>query len=129
MTVPADTSDAFTSIESIQAALAGERYFADRAIATTVFLAQRLEKPLFLEGEAGVGKTEVAKVLAKILDTRLIRLQCYEGLDASHALYEWNYPKQLLRIKMGEAEGDSAERIGQTIFSEDYLIRRPLLDA
>jgi MoxR-like ATPase len=109
--------------------LAGEQYFADREIATTVFLAQRLQKPLFLEGEAGVGKTEVAKVLARILDTRLIRLQCYEGLDANHALYEWNYPKQLLRIKMGEAEGASAERLGETIFSEEYLVRRPLLDA
>jgi MoxR-like ATPase len=121
--------DPFASIEEVQRLLAEQRYFADREIATTIFLAQHLQKPLFLEGEAGVGKTEVAKVLAKILDTRLIRLQCYEGLDASHALYEWNYPKQLLRIKMGEAEGDSAERIGQTIFSEDYLIRRPLLDA
>src|SRR5829696_4246828 len=100
MTVPADTPDAFLSIESLQAALAGERYFADRAIATTVFLAQRLGKPLFLEGEAGVGKTEIAKVLARILDTRLIRLQCYEGLDASTALYEWNYPQQMLYLRM-----------------------------
>jgi MoxR-like ATPase len=119
----------FESIDEVQRLLAGEQYFADREIATTVFLAQRLQKPLFLEGEAGVGKTEVAKVLARILDTRLIRLQCYEGLDANHALYEWNYPKQLLRIKMGEAEGASAERLGETIFSEEYLVRRPLLDA
>jgi MoxR-like ATPase len=121
--------DPFTSIDSVQAALASERYFADRAIATTVFLAQRLGKPLFLEGEAGVGKTEVAKVLARILDTRLIRLQCYEGLDASHALYEWNYPKQLLRIKMGEADHEAPRDLGREIFSEEYLIRRPLLDA
>ncbi|HTE85158.1 MAG TPA: MoxR family ATPase [Dehalococcoidia bacterium] len=119
----------FDSIDEVQRLLAGEQYFADREIATTVFLAQRLEKPLFLEGEAGVGKTEVAKVLARILNTRLIRLQCYEGLDANHALYEWNYPKQLLRIKMGEAEGAGAEQLGQTIFSEEYLVRRPLLDA
>jgi MoxR-like ATPase len=122
-------SDPFASIESIQEALARERYFADRAIATTVFLAQRLGKPLFLEGEAGVGKTEIAKVLARILDTRLIRLQCYEGLDASHALYEWNYPKQLLRIKMGEVDHAAPRDLGREIFSEEYLIRRPLLEA
>src|ERR687894_762644 len=119
--------DPFESIESLQAALADERYFADRSIATTLFLGQRLGKPLFLEGEAGVGKTEIAKVLARLLDTRLIRLQCYEGLDASHALYEWNYPKQLLRIKMGEGSEGSAD-LGREIFSEEYLIRRPLLD-
>jgi MoxR-like ATPase len=113
----------------VQSALASEQYFADRAIATTVFLARRLGKPLFLEGEAGVGKTEIAKVLARILDTRLIRLQCYEGLDASHALYEWNYPKQLLRIKMGEADHEAPRDLGREIFSEEYLIRRPLLDA
>jgi MoxR-like ATPase len=122
-------SDAFASIEAVQSALASEQYFADRAIATTVFLARRLGKPLFLEGEAGVGKTEIAKVLARILDTRLIRLQCYEGLDASHALYEWNYPKQLLRIKMGEADHEAPRDLGREIFSEEYLIRRPLLDA
>jgi MoxR-like ATPase len=121
-------SDPFESIETVQAALAGERYFADRGIATTVFLGKRLGKPLFLEGEAGVGKTEIAKVLARLLDTRLIRLQCYEGLDASHALYEWNYPKQLLRIKMGEGSEQAAD-LGREIFSEEYLIRRPLLDA
>lgn len=119
----------FTSIEHVQQALAGQRYFADREIATTIFLSERLGKPLFLEGEAGVGKTEVAKALAQILQTRLIRLQCYEGLDASHALYEWNYPKQLLRIKMGEAEGATAGELGEAIFGEEYLIRRPLLDA
>ena len=119
----------FDSIESVQEEMAGQRYFADRAIATTVFLAAKLGKPLFLEGEAGVGKTELAKVLASILDTRLIRLQCYEGLDASHALYEWNYPKQLLRIKLGEASGSSVEEIDKELFSEEYLVRRPLLDA
>jgi len=120
-------TDPFESIDHVQQALASERYFADRPIATTVFLAQRLGKPLFLEGEAGVGKTEIAKVLARLLDTRLIRLQCYEGLDASHALYEWNYPKQLLRIKLGE--GGNAAELGREIFGEEYLIRRPLLDA
>jgi len=119
----------FQSIDDVLSALAGQQYFADREIATAIFLAQRLGKPLFLEGEAGVGKTEVAKVLSRIMATRLIRLQCYEGLDANHALYEWNYPKQLLRIKMGEAEGATADQLGQAIFSEEYLIRRPLLDA
>lgn len=119
----------FESIDAVQEALAHAQYFADREIATTVFLAQRLEKPLFLEGEPGVGKTEIAKVLARVLQTRLIRLQCYEGLDANHALYEWNYPKQLLRIKMSEAEGGGSAELGRAIFSEEYLIRRPLLDA
>ncbi|HZU77636.1 MAG TPA: MoxR family ATPase [Dehalococcoidia bacterium] len=118
----------FESIEAVQQALAGEQYFADRAMATTIFLAQRLGKPLFLEGEAGVGKTEIAKVLARVFGTRLIRLQCYEGLDANHALYEWNYPKQLLRIKLGENGVHEAD-LGREIFSEEYLIRRPLLDA
>jgi len=121
--------EAFQSIDDVLGALAGEQYFADREIATAIFLAQRLGKPLFLEGEAGVGKTEVAKVLSRIMGTRLIRLQCYEGLDANHALYEWNYPKQLLRIKMGEAEGATSDELGEAIFSEEYLIRRPLLDA
>jgi MoxR-like ATPase len=119
----------FDSIEAVQEALAQRRYFADRAIATTVYLAGQLGKPLFLEGEAGVGKTELAKVLAQALDARLIRLQCYEGLDASHALYEWNYPKQLLRIKLGESTGGAPEAIERELFSEAYLIRRPLLDA
>jgi MoxR-like ATPase len=119
----------FTDIESVQAALKAQGYFADRALSTTVFLSGQLGKPLFLEGEAGVGKTELAKVVAKSLDTRLIRLQCYEGLDASHALYEWNYPRQLLRIKLGEASGGSLDQIDRELFSEEYLIRRPLLDA
>jgi MoxR-like ATPase len=119
----------FRSIESVQGAMARRRYFADRAIATTVFLSAKLGKPLFLEGEAGVGKTELGKVLASILKTRLIRLQCYEGLDASHALYEWNYPKQLLRIKLGEASGGALDTIDRELFSEAYLIRRPLLEA
>ena len=119
----------FRSIDAVQKAMARQRYFADRAIATTVFLASKLGKPLFLEGEAGVGKTELAKVLAATMKTRLIRLQCYEGLDASHALYEWNYPKQLLRIKMGEATDGALESIDRELFSEEYLIRRPLLDA
>jgi MoxR-like ATPase len=119
----------FDSIEDVAARLAGQSYFADREIATTVFLAARLSKPLFLEGEAGVGKTEIAKALAAALGTRLIRLQCYEGLDAHHALYEWNYAKQLLRIKLAEAGHEAAGQVEREIFSEEYLIRRPLLEA
>ena len=119
----------FRSIEAVEQAMARKRYFADRATATTVYLSAKLGKPLFLEGEPGVGKTELGKVLASILKTRLIRLQCYEGLDASHALYEWNYPKQLLRIKLGEASGGALEAIDRELFSEAYLIRRPLLEA
>ncbi len=119
----------FESIDDVQDALAKQNYFADRAIATSVFLASKLGKPLFLEGEAGVGKTELSKVLAAIFNTELIRLQCYEGLDASQALYEWNYPKQLLRIRLGEATNGSREDIDKELFSEEYLIRRPLLEA
>jgi MoxR-like ATPase len=119
----------FDSIDDVAARLAAQEYFADRAIATTVFLAARLNKPLFLEGEAGVGKTEIAKALAATLRTRLIRLQCYEGLDASHALYEWNYARQLLRIKLAEAGHESTVALEREIFSEEYLVRRPLLEA
>ncbi|MCI0776759.1 MAG: MoxR family ATPase [Chloroflexi bacterium] len=119
----------FESIEDVQKALAEQHYFADRAIATTVFLSAKLGKPLFLEGEAGVGKTELSKVLAATLGADLIRLQCYEGLDASQALYEWNYPKQLLHIRLGEAGSGSRKGIDRELFSEEYLIRRPLLEA
>ena len=119
----------FESIEDVQKALAEQHYFADRAIATTVFLSAKLGKPLFLEGEAGVGKTELSKVLAATLGADLIRLQCYEGLDASQALYEWNYPKQLLHIRLGEADSGSRKSIDKELFSEEYLIRRPLLEA
>ena len=117
------------SIETVQQALGSQLYFADRPLATTIFLSAKLRKPLFLEGEAGVGKTEVAKVLASVLDTRLIRLQCYEGLDASHALYEWNYAKQMLRIKLEEGQHVGRESVERSIFSEEYLIKRPLLEA
>ena len=119
----------FDSIDDVVARLGKAGYFADREIATTVYLSTKLQKPMFLEGEAGVGKTEIAKALARVLDTRLIRLQCYEGLDQSHALYEWNYAKQLLRIKLAEAGHESAERVEREIFSEEYLIKRPLLEA
>ena len=91
------------SVDALQEALAGEQYVAERALAVSIYLALRLKRPLFLEGEAGVGKTEVAKVLAAALDTSLIRLQCYEGLDVSHAVYEWNYPRQILEIRLLES--------------------------
>jgi MoxR-like ATPase len=102
---------------------------ADRGLATAIFISLQLSKPLFLEGEAGVGKTEVAKVLARLLDTRLIRLQCYEGLDVNTAVYEWNYPRQILEIRLLEAEGRSREQARENIFSEDFLLKRPLLQA
>ncbi|NIP58254.1 MAG: MoxR family ATPase [Gemmatimonadetes bacterium] len=107
----------------------GESYVTDPSIATAVYLALELRKPLLVEGHAGVGKTEIAKVLARALETELIRLQCYEGLDATHALYEWNYPKQLLRIKLEEATDRPAEEKEDDIFSEPYLLKRPLLEA
>jgi MoxR-like ATPase len=118
----------FSSIDALLAALEAHRYITDRGLATVLYLSYHLKKPLFLEGEPGVGKTEVALVLSQILGTRLIRLQCYEGLDAATALYEWNYPKQLLRIKMEEQCRDP-EEIGQVIYTEPYLIKRPLLEA
>jgi len=119
----------FTSIEEIQRLMEAQSYIADRALATTLFLAIKLEKPLFLEGEAGVGKTEVAKVLSRILQSRLIRLQCYEGLDANTALYEWNYSKQMLKIKLEEGGGRSRDELEHIIFGEEFLLKRPLLDA
>ena len=117
------------SIDEVQEALGTQRYIADSSLSTAIYLALKLPKPLLLEGEAGVGKTEVAKVLAAILDTDLIRLQCYEGLDVSHAVYEWNYPRQMLAIRAAEASHDSREAAMAEIFSENYLIKRPLLQA
>jgi MoxR-like ATPase len=117
------------SIEHVQDILRAERYICDRSLATVVYLSLVVGKPLLLEGEAGVGKTEVAKVLAKVLNAKLIRLQCYEGLDANTALYEWNYPKQMLRIKLEEVEHGDKEAVETEIFSQDYLIKRPLLEA
>ncbi len=102
---------------------------SEQSLATAIFLSLRLPKPLLLEGEAGVGKTEVAKALATILDTDLIRLQCYEGLDVSHAVYEWNYPRQMLAIRVLEDEHVDRERAVEEIFSSEYLIERPLLQA
>jgi hypothetical protein len=119
----------FKSIDQVAQDLASAHYIADRALATVVFLAHRLQKPLFLEGEPGVGKTEVGTVMAKLYNTSLIRLQCYEGLDASAALYEWNYPKQLLYIRLAEQEKKRKEEIERVIYGEEFLIKRPLLQA
>lgn len=119
----------FATIEDVEQALRRENYIADRGLATAIFIALTLDKPLFLEGEPGVGKTEIAKVLARALDTRLIRLQCYEGLDVSTAVYEWNYPRQILEIRLLEAEGVSPEAARKNIFSEEFLLKRPLLQA
>jgi MoxR-like ATPase len=138
------------SIDETLALLAGGDYVAERSLATALFLALRMERPLFLEGEAGVGKTEVAKVVARALGRRLVRLQCYEGLDVASAVYEWNYPRQMLEIRLAEAaglinDGESAhpssarrtgrgrnvnkDALGEDIFSEKFLIERPLLQA
>jgi MoxR-like ATPase len=119
----------FDSIEQVEEELAKAHYIADRALATVIFLAHRLQKPLFLEGEPGVGKTEVGIIMAKLSDTELIRLQCYEGLDASTALYEWNYPKQLLHIRLEEQERKGKEEIERRIYGSEFLIKRPLLQA
>jgi MoxR-like ATPase len=123
LTIPA-------SIDALQLAMADRQYLASRALAVPVYLSLRLQRPLFLEGEPGVGKTEVAKVLASVLETDLIRLQCYEGLDISHAVYEWNYPRQILAIRLMEAahalDPGAAER---ELFSDAFLIKRPLLRA
>src|SRR5690349_4079961 len=118
------------SIDATQALLSKGRYVGDRSLATVLFLALRMGRPLFLEGEAGVGKTEIAKVLAETLGRKLIRLQCYEGLDVSAAVYEWNYAAQMIAIRLGEAEGTKdRERLEHDIFSERFLIKRPLLQA
>ena len=126
------TTDSSTplSVDELQRTLRDELYVADRGLAMSIYLALKLGRPLFLEGEAGVGKTEVAKVLASALDTRLIRLQCYEGLDVSQAVYEWNYSRQLLQIRLLEASGDvDREQATRELFSDEFLIKRPLLQA
>jgi MoxR-like ATPase len=118
------------SVDDVEALLKRGNYVADRALATALYLALKLGRPLFLEGEAGVGKTEIAKVLAEVLSRRLVRLQCYEGLDVSSAVYEWNYARQMLEIRMAEAEGTTdREALAQDIFTERFLIHRPLLQA
>lgn len=117
----------FSSIDELQAAMHERHYIAERGLATSLYLALKLGRPIFLEGEAGVGKTEVAKVLAALLDTELIRLQCYEGLDVHHAVYEWNYTRQMMHIRLLEARGDKATEA--ELFGEEFLLRRPLLQA
>src|SRR4026207_1628322 len=121
--VPSSLDDTLT--------LLGEAdYLADRSLATVLFLALKMGRPLFLEGEAGVGKTEIAKVLASTLGRKLIRLQCYEGLDVASAVYEWNYAAQMIAIRAAEAEGErDSKRIQSDVFSERFLIKRPLLHA
>jgi MoxR-like ATPase len=119
----------FTTIEDVQRAMFAQDYIADRSLATAVFLALKRRKPLLLEGEPGVGKTEVAKVLAATLDTRLIRLQCYEGIDVSTAVYEWNYTRQMLHIRLMEAGGTNRQEELKEIFGPDFLMQRPLLQA
>ena len=117
----------FTSIDDVQEALQTRNYIADRSLATAMYLSLRLQKPLLLEGEAGVGKTEVAKVLADLLETTLIRLQGYEGIDVSHAVYEWNYSRQIMAIRMAEAQHQREDM--PEIFGPEFLIKRPLLQA
>ena len=116
-----------SSIQALEKELAARNYVADRGLVTAAFLALKLNKPLFLEGEAGVGKTEIAKVLADILQTELIRLQCYEGLDINHAVYEWNYARQLLELRAHDTNGTQDGH--PNIFSAEFLIKRPLLQA
>jgi MoxR-like ATPase len=121
--------NAFATIEDVQRAMFAQNYIADRSLATAVFLALKRRKPLLLEGEPGVGKTEIAKVLASVLDTKLIRLQCYEGIDVNTAVYEWNYTRQMLHIRLMEASGTNREEELKEIFGPDFLMQRPLLQA
>ncbi len=126
----ASAGDQFTSVDELERGLHSQRYVAERGLATTLFLTLKLGKPLLLEGEAGVGKTEIAKVLADLLETPLIRLQCYEGLDAATAIYEWDYPRQMLFLRTVEATGgESRESVRHDLFSEEFLLKRPLLQA
>ncbi len=119
----------FESIDEVEKKLAQHDYISDRTLATSIFLSTKMQKPLLLEGEPGVGKTEVAKVISELLGAELIRLQCYEGLDTQTALYEWNYPRQMLELRLQEARGEDKKEIGKNIFSEEFLLKRPLLCA
>lgn len=120
----------FDSVDELEAALKNQKYITDRGLATTLYLMLKMRKPLLLEGEAGVGKTEIAKVLSAVLDTPLIRLQCYEGLDASAAIYEWDYPRQMLYLQTLEATGGAdREQARRDLFSDEFLLKRPLLQA
>ncbi len=124
------TSSLPATVDATVALLTAQDYVAERRLATAVFLALKLKRPLFLEGEAGVGKTEIAKALSAGLGRQLVRLQCYEGLDTAAAVYEWNYPRQMIEIRLAEAAGAVArERLSQDIFSAEFLLKRPLLQA
>jgi MoxR-like ATPase len=127
--VEQEQTKTFATIEDVQRAMFAQHYIADRSLATAVYLAVKRSKPLLLEGEPGVGKTEVAKVLAAILGTKLIRLQCYEGIDVSTAVYEWNYTRQMLHIRLMEAGGITRQEELKEIFGPDFLMQRPLLQA
>ena len=117
----------FSSVDELAQILESERYIADRSLATTLYLTLKLGKPLLLEGEAGVGKTEIAKVLSAALDTPLIRLQCYEGLDAANAIYEWDYPRQMLYLRTIDASGEvNQSEVRRDLFSEEFLLKRPM---
>ncbi|GCE12604.1 ATPase [Tengunoibacter tsumagoiensis] len=124
-----DLSTKFSSIDDIQRAMFAHSYIADRSLATAIYLALKQRKPLLLEGEPGVGKTEIAKVLSSLLNTRLLRLQCYEGIDISTAVYEWNYTRQMLHIRMLEGRGLNTQMETKEIFGPDFLMQRPLLQA
>lgn len=124
------TNSTVTSVDDTLSTLSRGNYVADRSLATALYLSLKLGRPLFLEGEAGVGKTEIAKVLSETLNRKLVRLQCYEGLDVSSAVYEWNYARQMLEIRLAEAEGvTDRAALGRDIFNDEFLIRRPLLQA
>lgn len=130
MTAQAAEVADFVTVEALEEALRDEKYIADRGLATTLYLTLALRKPLLLEGEAGVGKTEIAKVLASTLNAPLIRLQCYEGLDASSAIYEWDYPRQMLYLRTLEAtSGIDQDEVRRNLFGEEFLLKRPLLQA
>ena len=128
--ITATNQPTYTSVDELATILESEKYIADRSLATTLYLTLKLGKPLLLEGEAGVGKTEIAKVLSSALNAPLIRLQCYEGLDAANAIYEWDYPRQLLYLRTIDATGDvNQSQVRRDLFSEEFLLKRPLLQA
>ncbi len=129
-TIEAIAAGAYATVDTLERGLLSQNYVTDRGLATTLFLTLKLQKPLLLEGEAGVGKTEIAKVLSTLLDTPLIRLQCYEGLDAASAIYEWDYPRQMLYLRTIEATGGlDREAARHDLFGEEFLLKRPLLQA